>query len=544
MFIGSNGLFGKAARWIGNTVPNGFNNIIQRCISYFNGTDAYAVSTARIIDLDAPDPSFIITLYNNLSNSGSPFNQYISATDADKEFDLIFGASVSIILGGTTTVLLADTSSYTEYDDYTVNYDDGTGNLILSNSAGVISTTAVTIGASREPTAKARYMYLQDGYLKGVTIEHNNKTVTLPMSECNKDLNDELFYWNETAPVDSRFWLKLNGTSVSQINTNGVNLTTKFAVKMTCELSTDASLFGYDSATFYARLVGSDRISIYDGESFGVSGFYSGDLKVGFHDYYIFVNESDRVEIIIDGQNLGTVNTRTFTGFMEFLIGAHNSTIRHINGGVKSFEMWTDGTDITGTKIIDYHCDDYSNVIVNHANPLGANVWDDASTVLTGDTAKSGTQYTMTTATSSVYDVEASSTGLGYLCFVTLVSGDIQELEGGLSGVQNTGWSNVRDSKNQPVLNQFYTLVNNTTNDNLTLTKTGSSELVIKDVQFKRAIDYGVLNGTRNTDYEWLNDGCHAVGYNVETENLANAITDENGDYIYDESGMIITFEG
>ena len=65
--------------------------------------------------------------------------------------------------------------------------------------------------------------------------------------------------------------------------------------------------------------------------------------------------------------------------------------------------------------------------------------------------------------------------------------------------------------------------------DNLTLTKTGSAEIVFKGVKFQRAIDYGVLNGTRNTDYEWLNDGCHAVGYDVTIEELDTTSLTYNG---------------
>ena len=95
-------------------------------------------------------------------------------------------------------------------------------------------------------------------------------------------------------------------------------------------------------------------------------------------------------------------------------------------------------------------------------------------------------------------------------------AGSLDNIIAGDSTTEFTGWQNIRDSFGQPTA-RYQTLMNN--NDNEIVLKTsGIADATFSGITARVVEGYGVLQGTRNTDYNWTNETPHAIGYNVTTE--------------------------
>ena len=200
MRLSWNGLTWSALKKVGDTVQN--------CTSYFNGTDAYAVSTSRIINLDAADPSFKFSWWGNFYGGGTFFSQNISSGAANKEFQLYTFASLIIVLGGKMTTILDSTTlnANAGYGLLEVEYNHSLAEIYVRKDGVLLSTTtSIVISAAREPTAKFKYMarsdgsidsvgFLKAGYMGDVTIEHNSNIVDLPMNECALNVGGSITY--------------------------------------------------------------------------------------------------------------------------------------------------------------------------------------------------------------------------------------------------------------------------------------------------------------------------------------------------------------
>ena len=103
----------------------------------------------------------------------------------------------------------------------------------------------------------------------------------------------------------------------------------------------------------------------------------------------------------------------------------------------------------------------------------------------------------------------------------TLSAGSLDNIIAGDSSTEFTGWQNIRDNDGQPT-NRYQTLMNN--NDNEIVFKvSGIADATFSNITARIVEGYGVLQGTRNTDYEWKNDTPHAIGYNVETNEVCTS---------------------
>lgn len=334
--------------------------------------------------------------------------------------------------------------------------------------------------------------------------------VNMPMSEYRKDLDGRLVYHNYAQ--SDEWYLNLTQNSGIRINEKVFSDGFRFVVDFVHSdgASSENILLGYSLSQGYSIVYNASSNDItarIDGETWIVlaSNIPAGrvliDITVSELDVTTIVNGVQTVTNLIGG-SLFKVDRLLFGYFSGKGFGGY------------VYSSFLENSE--GVVVFSYEINDFSNVIANTANPLGANVWDNNSSVVTGSATQTNGQYSLPANSDSVYFTESGSTGLGYICTVDVVLGDINDLDAGLSSVQNTGWQPVRDSLNQPVPNRFYTLANNTTNDNLTLTKTGTDPLVINNVKFQRAIDYGVLNGTEGTNYEWKNAAPEAIGYNID----------------------------
>ena len=117
-----------------------------------------------------------------------------------------------------------------------------------------------------------------------------------------------------------------------------------------------------------------------------------------------------------------------------------------------------------------------------------------------------------------IHNVSVAETvaGQDVLIQVTVSAGNLDNIIAGDTTTEFTGWTNILDSFKQPIPNRFQTLMNN--DDSYVVFKTnGVADVTLTDITAQTVEGYGVLNGTRNTDYEYKNNAPHAIGYNITT---------------------------
>jgi len=189
-----------------------------------------------------------------------------------------------------------------------------------------------------------------------------------------------------------------------------------------------------------------------------------------------------------------------------------------LKGAVLSVKAWNDGNRTTGTKVLDYNFQSLSNVIVNQATTPSANLWAGSTAVATGESSVIDTETinVLSTGVNSQVSVAETLAGQDVLVQVTVESGDLDNIICGDLTTEFTGWTNILDSFKQPVPKRFQTLTNNDL-DFIVFKTNGAADVTLTNITAQTVDGYGVLNGTRNTDYKYKNDSPHAIGYNITT---------------------------
>ena len=126
-----------------------------------------------------------------------------------------------------------------------------------------------------------------------------------------------------------------------------------------------------------------------------------------------------------------------------------------------------------------------------------------------------------TAGASSQVSVPATVAGEDVLIELTLSAGSLDNIIAGDSTTEFTGWQNIRDSYGQPT-NRYQTLMNNNDNE-VVLKVSGIADATFTNITARIVEGYGVLQGTRGTDYEWKNETPHAIGYNVTTNEVCTS---------------------
>ena len=230
-----------------------------------------------------------------------------------------------------------------------------------------------------------------------------------------------------------------------------------------------------------------------------------------------------------DGTQVGSIAASIGTArepTADFRIGARNSgsggAAFTYNDTIKDVKFWINGTKSTGDLVLDSALDDNSNIIANAASPVNANVWSGTVTA-TGESSGdiNSVNILSTAGASSQVSVPALVAGDDVLIELTLSAGSLDNIVAGDSSTEFTGWQNIRDSYGQPT-NRYQTLMNNNDNE-IVLKVSGIADATFTNITARVVEGYGVLQGTRNTDYEWKNDTPHAIGYNVETNEVCTS---------------------
>ena len=349
----------------------------------------------------------------------------------------------------------------------------------------------------------------------------------LPMSEGLKDVYDEVFYRNRVQ-AQAEWLLNLDGGYSSHQRLWNPDATDpSFSLEAYFDPSVTGTIVSQNVSNsgsgreLHISISSSNAVSLLiGGANFTLPPSGVGLYRVDF--------DGSNYTLFKDGTQIGSVSASIGTArepSAEFRVGARNDGLGGAaytyNGTIKDVKFWVNGTKSTGDLVLDSALDDNSNIIANAASPVNANAWATGSPQVIGDSEiLSDTSVRIYSPAGGVSEVKYFTGVLGtdYLVTVT-TEGDISKVRAGENSTQSSGWVNVRDEYGQPT-NTYQTITNNPNVNTLVLKRVGVVDIVLTDISFVEVEGYGVLQGTRNTDYEWKNDTPHAIGYNVTTNEV------------------------
>ena len=375
-----------------------------------------------------------------------------------------------------------------------------------------------------------------DGQLSDLKIWDGGDRTTgdlildLPMSEGLKDVYDEVFYLNRVQ-AQAEWLLNLGGGySLHQRLWNPDATDPSFSL----EAYFDAGIFGTIISQNIARSEASRELHILCNNNLikvVIGGStYNLNFASGAGLYRVDFNGSN-VSLFKGGIQAGSSVAATVGNSREsnadFRIGtrandSNTSAEVAYTGVIRDVKFWVNGTKSTGDLVLDSALDDNSNIIANAASPVNANVWTGTVTA-TGESSGdiNSVNVLSTAGASSQVSVPATVAGDDVLIELTLSSGSLDNIIAGDSSTEFTGWQNIRDNDGQPT-NRYQTLMNN--NDNEIVFKvSGIADATFTNITARVVEGYGVLQGTRGTDYEWKDETPHAIGYNVETNEVCTS---------------------
>lgn len=407
-----------------------------------------------------------------------------------------------------------------------IQIDQGSlpGDLIL-NSLGLYASSAFKLVGS---------MYGVEIWKDGDEYT-GTKIVDLPMHEYKKDHNGDIFFYNKVASPDSRFSLQM-GDDTTVVRGSfpliSIGKFEEFEVEfdITPAQFDNEVLMGYSQSANPAILLltGSYlRTRASTGSTFN-TGVAAGEIYRPNERVVVSSrrNADNTITVSVNGVDVETSLNQIAGEIFWDTLGTYSAHGYAYTGQYHRVRIWKGGDRNTGSLVMDLRCDDNSKILVNHAVPLGEEAWDyeSSNTYSSGDgsvTKLGNGQYRLQCNTGyceTTSNVLGDLSNTDVLLELTVYQGDIQTLITGNSAVDFTGWESVRDSKGQPIEGRYRTLVNRSSGAAVLIKRVTACDIIIGDITAKEATGYGVLEGIRDTDYEWKHDGYHAIGYNLTTE--------------------------
>ena len=509
---------------------------ICRYFSTFDGSSSYAALTDEIVlsgdfeieikigdadygsgfntrvvlgNLSAPQPSIAFTESNSALRIRNTNSQAVNYTVADLNY----------FKNGTLRVVLSGSSVEVFFNDVSLGVKSLQSSFIFNAIASYSST-----------------VFRFSGQLSDLKIWSGGDRTTgdlildLPMSEGLKDVYDEVFYRNRVQ-TQAEWYLNLVGKNCSshQRLWNPDATDPSFSLEAYFDSSIAGTIVSQNvSGTASQRELqiwvngsASDINLVVGGLSRSITGTGAGLYRIDY-DSSTYSLYKDNVFIASSARSLGTAREPS----AEFRIGARSNGSGGVtytyNDTIKDVKFWVNGTKSTGDLVLDSALDDNSNIIANAASPVNANVWSGTVTA-TGESSGdiNSVNILSTAGASSQVSVPALVAGDDVLIELTLSSGSLDNIIAGDSTTEFTGWQNIRDNNGQPT-NRYQTLMNNNDNE-VVLKVSGIADATFTNITARVVEGYGVLQGTRNTDYEWKNDTPHAIGYNVETNEVCTS---------------------
>ena len=499
------------AQRITASVINAGIGAVCRWFSNFNGTSSYAEMTSDIVLAGDFEVRFSLTP-NNISGTQSflgddnGVDDFIGVAGFEKLFYRFSGVST-----GTGLFVTSD-----EVNDIIIKRA-GSSVSSLINGVEEVDTNAgaFTLNALGSRNGQNNKYFGQLSNLEiweGGDSTTGTKIMNMAMDERYLNVHGEILY-NNSAVVDAWYLGLMNAGSVSFSN---IELDADFKIVLCLEelVLNYGSMISGGNLEFLTRAEGlGDRVSLsVSGRSVFIDGAFSRTEKntielarvggvstlitsTGLNVDVSSTVQADTVNVSTLGENIAGANPDYFEG--DF----YNCEITK-----------------AGTKVLDYNFQSLSNVIVNQAGTPSANLWDGSTAVATGESSviDSETINVLSTGVNSQVSVAETVAGQDVLVQVTVEGGSLDNIICGDTTTEFTGWTNILDSFNQPIPNRFQTLTNNDT-DFIVFKTNGVADVTLTGITGQTVEGYGVLNGTRNTDYEYKNDSPHAIGYNITT---------------------------
>ena len=493
---------------------------ICRYFSTFDGSSSYAALTDEIV----LSGDFEIEIYF----IAEAFPATLLGSTASNSYLKVDSSTQITIDGGLGShSFTVSTININEKYKLKLSYISGALSLNIDNSS---YTASATLGAVLIENIGKESTSLLDGQPSDLKIWDGGDRNTgdlildLPMSEGLKDVYDEVFYRNRVQ-TQAEWILSLNNAAYVEVQ--DISLTGSYEIEfnfVTDQYSTTNPFLGTTSEDSYIRADSATSVKVG-----GIGGGVASHTFTGINTLLantkyklILKNVAGTKTLNLNGSTLTT--TTDFGSLLIQKIGGKG--VNFFNGQLSNLKIWQGGDRTTGNLIIDSALDDNSNISANAASPVNANVWDDLSATVIGDSEILGNGsyriYSPDGSYSAVKVSSVASANVDYLVEVEVVSGDINQVIMQEVTTDFSGWQNIRDAYGQPtnkyktIVNSVYMMIqikrNTAYNPNVDIT--------IKNITVREVEGYGVLQGTRNTDYQWKNETPHAIGYNVETNEV------------------------
>ena len=496
---------------------------ICRYFSTFDGSTSYAALTDEIV----LSGDFEIELYfklnqlsgdlNFLSDGANPAIYHFRIDATNGSIDFYYDGSFRSNDGAFIPDLNKHKLVFVKSGNNLKAFYDGAvvHSSTVSSSAMIISY----IGRRGDATQNNFNGQLSDLKIwSGGDRTTGDLVLDLPMSEGLKDVYDEVFYRNRVQ-TQAEWYLNLDG---GYVEFQPITLSGDFEVEVDFKKHAAASMSILSGASSFLRIDSNGLVVFRDDNN---NQFQSSIFPPDTENHKLVFKynaTTGDLESGIDGAALTTRNAASFPFTIDKAGVRGSGNFDPFNGQISDLKIWSGGDRTTGTLIIDSALDDNSNIIANAASPVNANVW---SGTVTATGESSGdinlVNVVSTAGASSQVSVPATVAGDDVLIELTLSSGSLDNIIAGDSTTEFTGWQNIRDSYGQPT-NRYQTLMNNNDNE-VVLKVSGIADATFTNITARVVEGYGVLQGTRGTDYEWKNETPHAIGYNVTTNEVCTS---------------------
>ena len=506
---------------------------ICRYFSTFDGSSSYAALTDEIV-LSGDFEIEFKTINSDLS-SGAYFLADINGINGR----ILYLNTGNIVLTGDTDETYVNVGQLSGVANrvFALKRVNGVYSVDINGNISTnptVNISSVTINSMASQWGSATGVPFFSGQMHDLKIwsggDRNTGSLILdlPMDEGLKDVYDEVFYRNRVQ-AQAEWLLNLNGGYSSHQRLWNPDATDP---SFSLEAYFDVSVGGTIVSQNVSGTASQRELQIYT-QSSGLFLYLGGSLYsiTGLTGAALFRVDFDgsNYTLFKNGTQIGSVSATIGTGRQptaDFRIGARNNGSGGAgytyNGTIKGLKFWVNGTKSTGDLVLDTALDDNSNIIANAASPVNANVWDDSSILLIGESYRvDDNTYRILSTTGGYTELNSSTnvvSGLDVLIVVELVDGSLDNIIAGDSSVQYSGWVNVRDSNGQPT-NKYKTIMNRPSGS-VMFKRAGIVDATLTNITARVVEGYGVLQGTRGTDYEWKNETPHAIGYNVETNEV------------------------
>lgn len=491
-----------------------FSGEICRWFSQFNGTSSFAQFTDDIvltgelslsIDFNTPTASQQTILGSSVSNT---------------ELSIFTDGHIELKINDVTPISSA-AGVFSVDDDNTILITRDGANLVTIK----LNDVSVATGTNSNTWTITTISEIAGNLFEGIpsnlnVIDSGTEIVNMPMDERYFDIRDELIYRNLAR--QETWYLSLMGGSidVSPVELiNNFEIQGKFFVRQSLAIGNTA-VCGGGSFSVFMQSSGA-TLAVQIPRLSGGPAYISmtSNLVIGAN----FEFSAKRIGDVYSITANGTTKSVSVPNFAPISF----SEVAALSGGLLLeqdllvFSVWSNGTELTGTKVLDYDFNSpLSNVIPNAASTTSANLWDGSSATATGESSviDSNTINVLRTgASNSQVSVVAAVAGLDVLIQVTVVSGSLDNIIVGDTTTEFTGWENIRDANDQPIPNRFQTLTNNDAAF-IVFKTNGMANVTMTNITGQTVTGYGVLSGTLGVDAEYLNDSPNAIGHNITVE--------------------------